>query len=110
MKALILAMALVMVATSAIAAEVKLAWDYSGPSDHTFRMYQGEATGQYVKTVDFTTRDGTMTDLEPGKTYYFAVTARSQYGLESDKSNELAVAIPLVPMELRLMVTVSVGK
>lgn len=109
MKVLVLALAIVMVATSAMAAELKLAWDYAGPSDHTFRMYQGEATGHYIKTFDFTTKEGVMTGLEPGKTYYFAATARTTQGLESGKSNELAVVIPLAPMELRLVITIPTG-
>ena len=90
------------------AAEVKLAWDYDGPADHTFRLYQGEAAGQYTVTKDFAAKEGIMDGLEPGKTYYFAATARTPQGLESGKSNELAVAIPLAPMELRLLITVSV--
>lgn len=98
MKRFLILLACLMLPAYAQAAEVNLAWDYSGPADHTFRLYQGEASGKYTVTKDFAAKEGTMSGLEPGKTYHFAVAARTPQGLESGKSNELAVAIPLAPV------------
>ncbi|GAB4388539.1 MAG: hypothetical protein Kow0025_08450 [Thermodesulfovibrionales bacterium] len=57
-----------------------------------FKLYYGTLPGNYSATLDAgaaTTYQ--MTDLEPGATYYFAVTAYDASGNESDFSNEVAV-------------------
>lgn len=46
----------------------------------------------------------TVTNLLPGKTYYFAVVAYSSYGDEAPPSNEVKYTIPMIrpPLNLRV--------
>jgi len=73
------------------AAQVTLTWD-PGPEAEVagYRVYWGTESGAYRSAIDTGTEtDATIPDLEEGETYYFAVTAYSADGLESDYSNEV---------------------
>jgi hypothetical protein len=73
------------------AAEVTLAWDPNPePSIQGYRVYYGKASGFYTGVYDAGNRtDCVITGLEPGVTYYFACTAYSATGDESNFSGEI---------------------
>jgi hypothetical protein len=76
---------------------VELAWDPStSPDVVDYRVYVGSAPGAYFRSsrVGNVTRH-TVTDLLPGTTYYFAVTAISRVELESEFSNTVSGQIDL---------------
>ena len=61
-----------------------------------FRLHYGLTSGTYafLKTVGSHTSSG-VSGLEPGRTYYFAITAYDSAGNESRLSDEVAIAVPL---------------
>jgi Fibronectin type III domain/Viral BACON domain len=74
------------------AAQVTLAWDPStDPHVTGFRLYYGTSSRSYQfkddagKNTTFT-----ISNLQDGTTYYFAVTARDAAGIESEYSNEIS--------------------
>jgi hypothetical protein len=73
------------------AAEVTLAWDANPePSVQGYRVYYGKASGSYASVFDAGNRtDCVITGLDPGATYFFACTAYSATGDESDFSGEI---------------------
>jgi hypothetical protein len=73
------------------AAEVTLAWDANPePSVQGYRVYYGKASGVYTGVFDAGNRtDCVITGLEPAVTYYFACTAYSATGDESNFSGEI---------------------
>ena len=62
-----------------------LAWDPSSdPSVVGYRLYEGNASQTYTNLVDVGTNlVATVSGLVPGATYFFAVTAYDDTGLES---------------------------
>lgn len=87
---------------SANAASITLAWD--PPSTYTdgtpltdlsgYRIYHGAASGVYSNYLDVTnTTSATVSNLFPGCTNYFAVTAVNSVGTESCASEEVAVHV-----------------
>jgi hypothetical protein len=81
------------------AESVTLAWDPNAESDLAgYRLYYGTTTRSYDHTVEVIgdTR-ASVSDLEPGITYYFAVTAHNTAGLESDYSNEVLYTVEEQP-------------
>lgn len=81
---------------------VQLGWDYTNaePNLAGFYVYQGGSSWNYTNRVLFAgalTRSGTITNVIPGRTYYFAATAITTDNLESDFSNELAYRKPGPP-------------
>lgn len=85
------------VATAAYAAELSLQWDPNPESDVTgYRLYRGTLSGVYDKSADIGQKtSATATELLPGNTYYFAVTAYDVEGFESTTSEELVYKVPL---------------
>lgn len=69
-----------------------------------YRLYYGiqaRAHSGNVYTKDVTVMapqmTATATNLQPGVTYYFALTAIAEGGHESDYSDELSYAVPTLP-------------
>jgi hypothetical protein len=73
------------------AAEVTLAWDPNPePAVEGYRVYYGKASGFYTNVVDVGNRtDCVIPGLEAGTTYFFACTAYSATGDESNFSGEI---------------------
>jgi len=73
------------------AAQVTLEWDaVIHPLLEGYRVYYGTSSGDYDVTLDVGNWTScTIADLEDDETYYFAVTAYSTEGEESDYSNEV---------------------
>ena len=73
------------------AAEVTLAWDANPePSVQGYKVYYGKTSESYSSVLDAGNRtDCVITGLDPGVTYYFACTAYSATGDESNFSGEI---------------------
>lgn len=88
--------ALVLASVSVIwAGSVGLAWDHSEDKSVVgYRIYYGPRPGVYTNRIEVgyvtTTR---VTNLQDGATYYFAATAFSDEGLESEFSNEASAVV-----------------
>jgi hypothetical protein len=86
------------------AGQIRLSWDApTTRADGTpaidiagFRLHYGLTSGTYafLKTVGSQT-SSVVSGLEPGRTYYFAITAYDSAGNESRLSDEVALTIPL---------------
>jgi hypothetical protein len=74
------------------AAQVTLEWDaVIHPLLEGYRVHYGTSSGDYDVTLDVGNWTScTIADLEDDETYYFAVTAYSTEGEESDYSNEVS--------------------
>jgi fibronectin type 3 domain-containing protein len=97
MKKLLLAIALVLLASPLFAGNVTLAWTQSVSTDVTHnKVYWGTAPRGYSNSVQITAAvTYTVSGLpEDGATYYFAVTALDAAGNESGYSNEVFTSIP----------------
>jgi len=77
---------------SALAAEIKLAWDANTESDLAgYKVYYGTASGSYTASVDVgNSTSYTITGLKQGQTYYLALTAYNTSGSESGYSGEVS--------------------
>lgn len=79
-----------------------LAWDPSVPSTDVtgYSICYGVSTGSYTDIVDIGPgTNGVVSNLLAGTTYYFATTAHTSSGLESNYSNE---AVWQCPLRLRI--------
>lgn len=78
-------------------ANVRLAWDPNPETDlRTYRLYRGTAPNSYTSSTEVglaTTTD--VSGLADGTTYYFALSAVNQAGLESNLSNEVSYQTPV---------------
>ena len=76
------------------AAEVTLAWDPNPePSVQGYRVYFGKASGFYTNVLDVgNSTDCVIPGLDAGTTYFFACTAYSATGDESNFSGEIVYA------------------
>lgn len=93
--ALMLALVLLLAGTAAQAAQVTLRWNAS-PEENIagYVVHFGTRSGQYDQNIDVgKAQRVTISDLEPGRTYYFAATAYDIYGFSSDVGEELAFTI-----------------
>jgi hypothetical protein len=83
---------------------VSLAWDPSPDASVAgYYVYYGTTSGIYTEQIDAGTETTvTISNLTPGLTYYFAVTAYATDIAESDFSNEISFIVPGV---LRLSMT-----
>lgn len=83
----------------AAAASVKLAWNPNPePNIANYRLSYGTASRSYTQNVDAGTATSvTVSGLEQGKTYYFAVRAINDKGLQSEPSAEVShyVEVPV---------------
>jgi hypothetical protein len=77
--------------SSALAAQITLGWDADNdPAVAGYILYYGSASGQYEGAIDVGLQSSfTLTDLEDGKAYYFAITAYEMDGHESELSGEI---------------------
>ena len=81
----------------AIADSVSISWDRNLEEDLAgYKVYFGMLPGAYTETIDVgyvTTY--TVSDLVPGETYFFALTAYDVFANESNYSTEISTTIPL---------------
>jgi hypothetical protein len=82
-----------------------LAWNPSegGTNVAGYYLYYGESTGNYTQQLDAGLSTSVVLDaLVPGTTYYFATTAYTALGWESEYSNEIvwppALALNIQPL------------
>ena len=77
--------------STASAGSVTVAWDANQESDlKGYILYYGSASGNYTSNIDIGNQTQyTITDLQDGVNYYFAVTAYNDADYESDYSEEL---------------------
>ena len=77
---------------SAYAAQTTLIWDpVIHPDLAGYMIYYGTSSGDYDVSLDVGNWTSvTIAGLDGSETYYFAVTAYSVYGEESDFSNEVS--------------------
>jgi hypothetical protein len=75
---------------------VNLAWDPSPDTNVTgYVIYYGTNSGNYQTQIDVGNKTTTsLSNLSPGMTYYFVVTAHTADGVESLPSNEVAYVVP----------------
>lgn len=94
--AFMLAFTLLLAGTAAQAAQVTLRWNASLEENITgYVVHFGTRSGQYDQSIDVgKAQRVTISDLEPGRTYYFAATAYDSYGFSSDAGAELAFSVP----------------
>ena len=93
----------------AYAADVTLEWDPSEGQDvDGYFLCYGTQSGDYPTSMDVgDATTGTVSGLEPGDTYYFAVYAYNNYG-ESDYSNEVSYTPPFPTVDT-YTITASAG-
>jgi Fibronectin type III domain len=82
----------------ALAGEVTLAWDPPSAEYGGFILAYGTSKGSYTETRDVGSQAiYTVTSLNPGQTYYFAVKAYDRARkIESQFSNQVSVTLPIV--------------
>lgn len=85
-------------ASAAHAAAVTLAWDKSPEANVAgYRIYYGTSSNHYPNMIDVGSKtSGTITNLEPGRTYYIAATAYDTSDNESSFSREIPYTVPSV--------------
>ena len=93
-----LAFSLGPLASAALAASVTLAWDRNQDTDIAgYRAYYGTSSGNYTAMISVGNQTTcTITNLESGRTYYFAATAYDYNGNESAFSQEISYTVPFV--------------
>ena len=89
--------------------QLTLAWDPNAESDLAgYKVYYSRQSGGYVQGIDVGKNESvTISGLEPGNKYYFAVTAYNISDNESDYSDEVVFsptnttkAMPWIPLLL----------
>ena len=97
MKKLFTILAMLAIAGIAQAATVQVTWNPNTEEDLAgYRLYVGEASGQYGEPVDVGNVTGHVMEITPqhGATYYFALTAYDTSGNESGYSDEAGWFVP----------------
>ncbi len=84
--------------SNALAGEVTLAWNPPSAEYGGFIVAYGTSSGSYTETQDVGAQAiYTVTSLNPGQTYYFAVKAYDRARkIESPFSNQVSVTLPIV--------------
>ncbi len=84
--------------SNALAGEVTLAWNPPSAEYGGFIIAYGTSSGSFTQTQDVGTQSTyTVTSLNPGQTYYFAVKAYDRARKnESPYSNQVSVTLPIV--------------
>jgi hypothetical protein len=77
---------------------VTLAWDANPETNVVgYVVHYGGASGVYTNTLSVVSGiSATVTNLQEGTTYYFAVTAYNADGLESIPSSEISYEVPII--------------
>ena len=97
MKKLFTILAILAIAGIAQAATVQVTWNPNTEEDLAgYRLYVGEASGQYGEPVDVGNVTGHVMEITPqhGAMYYFALTAYDTSGNESGYSDEATCFVP----------------
>jgi len=97
MKKLFTILAILAIAGIAQAATVQVTWNPNTEEDLAgYRLYVGQASGQYGEPVDVGNVTGHVMEITPeyGATYYFALTAYDTSGNESGYSDEASCFVP----------------
>lgn len=83
---------------------VTLAWNPSPANNIAgYRLYLGLSSLNYVTLLDVgATTNASLSNLTPGTTYFFAVTAYDTNGLESPFSGEISYLVPILSNQARL--------
>ncbi len=78
---------------------VTLEWDRNAePNVAGYRLLYGHVPGEYDQQLDAgNSTTATVTDLQPGWTYWFVVVAYNSLGMESDPSNVVTYDVPPPP-------------
>ena len=86
-----------MLSSAAYAASVELEWDpNTEPQLAGYKVYWGNSSGNYTNSKNVgNTTFCTITELDEGKTYYFAATAYDGDGTESGYSDQITYTVPL---------------
>ncbi len=81
---------------SALAATVEISFEHSeSPNVSGYTVHYGKQSRDYVQSIDIGTESKCrISDLKTESLYYFAVTAYTELGYQSDYSAELATYIP----------------
>ncbi len=81
-------------------ASVTLAWDANPEANIVgYRVYYSTVSGSYGTMIQVgNSLSAKIDNLQPGTTYYFAVTAYDTADLESHPSNELSHTLPSDPL------------
>jgi len=89
------------------ASNVTLAWSASpSPGVAGYSVYYGTQKATYSTELNpGLGLSVTISNLEPGVTYYFAVKCHNALGDESTYSNEIAYVVPLPPLTLQISVS-----
>src|SRR5687768_4056693 len=84
-------------ASSISASTLRLAWNPSNSPDIVeYRVYVGTLPGQYSSFYSAGSLTSfSVTNLLPGLTYHFAVSAVNRAGLESERSAPVSGLVPL---------------
>jgi Fibronectin type III domain len=83
-------------ATAQAGQSFALSWNPSpDPTVVGYVVYYGTSSGNYTTRVDVGTNTSfTVTNLQPGVTYYFTVTDYNALGVESPPPGELSLLVP----------------
>ena len=85
----------IILSQQAYPASLTLAWDPADDLSDGFSLYFGLESGNYTEVIDVgPSTQYTISGLEPGQTYYFAITAYNSFD-ESDFSEELMATAPV---------------
>jgi len=90
--ALLILVCILVLCESALAAQIKLAWDANTESNLAgYKVYYGTSSKSYTGSVDArNVTSYTLTGLTQGQTYYISVTAYNTSGSESGYSGEVS--------------------
>ena len=92
---------------SASLPSITLAWNPSPANNIAgYRLYLGLSSGSYATSLDVgATTNATLSNLTPGTTYFFAVTAYDTNRLESPFSGEINYTIPALSSLAKLKIS-----
>ncbi len=96
-KTIMIAIGIMVVSGCLFAAQIQVTWNANTEEDLAgYRLYVGQASGQYGAPVDVGNVTGHVMEITPeyGATYYFALTAYDTSGNESGYSDEATCFVP----------------